>query len=73
MLGFVDIRTLLALQIEHAIVVCSSCQEGYGHFINDARRMGSLVMTTDHAPMNEFVKEEEQGPCHFTPQFLSTE
>ncbi|KAI8614340.1 hypothetical protein BC830DRAFT_1127816 [Chytriomyces sp. MP71] len=53
--GFVDIPTLRALQIEHGVAICSSNHEGYGHYINDARTMGSLLMTTNHAPMNEFI------------------
>ncbi|KAI8616234.1 hypothetical protein BC830DRAFT_1183744 [Chytriomyces sp. MP71] len=55
LLSFLDIPTLRALQIEHGVALCSSSQEGYGHYLNDARSMGSLLMTTDHAPMNEFV------------------
>ncbi|KAI8613111.1 hypothetical protein BC830DRAFT_1133788 [Chytriomyces sp. MP71] len=53
--GFVNIRALRALQIEYGVHICSSSQEGYGHYINDARSMGSLLMTTNHPPMNEFV------------------
>ncbi|KAI8614342.1 hypothetical protein BC830DRAFT_391931 [Chytriomyces sp. MP71] len=54
-LDYVDIPTLRALQIEHGIAICSSTQEGYGHYINDARSMGSLLLTTNHPPMSEFV------------------
>ncbi|KAI8620114.1 hypothetical protein BC830DRAFT_1215609 [Chytriomyces sp. MP71] len=52
---FVDVSTLRALQIEHGVAICSSTQEGYGHYINDARSMGSLLLVTDHPPMSEFV------------------
>ncbi|KAI8608949.1 hypothetical protein BC830DRAFT_1153041 [Chytriomyces sp. MP71] len=55
--GFLNIPALRAIQLSHGVSVCSSAMEGYGHFINDARSAGSVVITTDHAPMNEFVRK----------------
>ncbi|CAI5722691.1 unnamed protein product [Peronospora destructor] len=35
--------------------MCSSVQEGYGHYINQARTSRALIFTTDVAPMNELI------------------
>ncbi|CAI5714522.1 unnamed protein product [Peronospora destructor] len=35
--------------------MCSSTQEGYGHYINQARTSRALIFTTDVAPMNELI------------------
>ncbi|KAL3661237.1 hypothetical protein V7S43_013846 [Phytophthora oleae] len=35
--------------------MCSSLQEGYGHYINQARSSRALIFTTDIAPMNELI------------------
>ncbi|KAI8806693.1 hypothetical protein BJ742DRAFT_815897 [Cladochytrium replicatum] len=45
-------------QREHAVHICPSVREGYGHYINDARAMGALILTTDFGPMNEFVDHD---------------
>ncbi|KAJ3032129.1 UNVERIFIED_CONTAM: hypothetical protein HDU68_004439 [Siphonaria sp. JEL0065] len=57
----VSIKKLRELQAANGIHIASSMQEGYGHYINEARAMGALVLTTDWAPMNEFVKDGESG------------
>ncbi|KAJ3070507.1 hypothetical protein HDU98_006498 [Podochytrium sp. JEL0797] len=57
----VSIETLRQLQSKNAIHITSSMQEGYGHYINEARALGLLVMTTDWAPMNEFVVDGVSG------------
>ena len=38
--------------------VCPSMCEGYGHYINEARSVGGIVLTTDAAPMNEHITKE---------------
>ncbi|EGZ06073.1 hypothetical protein PHYSODRAFT_289065 [Phytophthora sojae] len=35
--------------------MCSSLQEGYGHYINQARSSRAFIFTTDVAPMNELI------------------
>lgn len=52
---FEDVRRL---QNSHGIHVCVSEREGFGHYINEARAVGALVVTTNHPPMNELITEE---------------
>ncbi|KAJ3123440.1 hypothetical protein HK100_011598 [Physocladia obscura] len=52
---------LRKLQLSHGVHLCPSTQEGYGHYINEARAAAALVLTTNHPPMNEFVEEGISG------------
>ncbi|KAJ3099299.1 hypothetical protein HK100_004913 [Physocladia obscura] len=52
---------LRRLQYANAVHVCPSQQEGYGHYINEARAMGAMIVTTNHPPMNEFVVDGYSG------------
>jgi glycosyltransferase involved in cell wall biosynthesis len=36
--------------------VCPSVREGFGHYLNEARAVGALVVTVDHPPMNELIR-----------------
>ncbi|KAJ1553157.1 hypothetical protein HK405_008782 [Cladochytrium tenue] len=49
------------LAASRGVHLCPSSQEGYGHYINVARALGALVVTTDHPPMNEFVADGTSG------------
>lgn len=42
--------------------VCPSQTEGYGHYINEGRSAGAIILTTDASPMNELV-DETNGVC----------
>ncbi|KAI8812902.1 hypothetical protein BJ742DRAFT_792207 [Cladochytrium replicatum] len=50
-----DIDELRRAQRENAVHICPSVREGFGHYINDARAVGAMIVTTDFGPMNEFV------------------
>ncbi|GMF26483.1 unnamed protein product [Phytophthora lilii] len=43
---------------ESAFFMCTSLQEGYGHYINQARASGAVIVSTDLPPMNEFLTPE---------------
>ncbi|KAJ3405978.1 hypothetical protein CcCBS67573_g02236 [Chytriomyces confervae] len=49
------------LQISHGVHLCPSGQEGYGHYINEARSWGAVTVTTHHPPMQEFVEDGVSG------------
>ena len=38
--------------------ICPSETEGYGHYINEARSVGAVVLTTNSEPMNEFTSKD---------------
>jgi glycosyltransferase involved in cell wall biosynthesis len=38
--------------------LCPSSIEGFGHYINEGRASGALVLTTDYSPMNELIDED---------------
>ncbi|KAJ3240543.1 hypothetical protein HDU81_003427 [Chytriomyces hyalinus] len=52
---------LQELQASHGVHLCPSNQEGYGHYINEARTLGAVVVTTHHPPMDEFVTDGVSG------------
>uniref|UniRef100_A0AAV1TS28 Glycosyltransferase n=1 Tax=Peronospora matthiolae TaxID=2874970 RepID=A0AAV1TS28_9STRA len=43
------------LIVESAFFMCPSKTEGYGHYINQARASGGLIVSTNLPPMNELV------------------
>ncbi|KAJ3026391.1 UNVERIFIED_CONTAM: hypothetical protein HDU68_005720 [Siphonaria sp. JEL0065] len=60
-LSSVPVKKLRELQLSNGIHLCPSQQEGYGHYINEARAFGALVMTTHYPPMEEFVEDGVSG------------
>lgn len=40
------------------IHLCTSAVEGFGHYINESRAMGALVVTLDAPPMNELIRPD---------------
>ncbi|KAE9002147.1 hypothetical protein PR003_g18335 [Phytophthora rubi] len=46
---------------ESSFFLCPSTQEGYGHYIDQARASGGVIITTDAHPMNELISSKEMG------------
>uniref|UniRef100_A0AAV1VPL9 Glycosyl transferase family 1 domain-containing protein n=1 Tax=Peronospora matthiolae TaxID=2874970 RepID=A0AAV1VPL9_9STRA len=46
------------LQNRIGLHLCPSETEGFGHYINEARSVGALILTTNVPPMNELVDEK---------------
>lgn len=43
---------------EASFFVCTSSMEGYGHYINQARASGGVILTTNASPMNELITKD---------------
>lgn len=54
----IEDKKLNILMNESKFHLCLSETEGYGHYINEGLSCGSLILTTDRSPMNEFVSKE---------------
>jgi len=53
----IDSDKFIEIKNKAGIHLCPSIVEGYGHYINEARKVKSLVITTNIAPMNELINE----------------
>ncbi|TMW55316.1 hypothetical protein Poli38472_013207 [Pythium oligandrum] len=53
--GRLDSVALGKIVAEAAFFMCPRIQEGYGHYLNQARAAGGLIVTTDIPPMNELI------------------
>ena len=51
----ISMAQLHRLQASAGVHLCPSEREGFGHYINEARAVSALVLTSDHPPMNELV------------------
>jgi glycosyltransferase involved in cell wall biosynthesis len=54
-IGWLERQEYLEIAGKHGMHLCTSEVEAFGHYINEARAMGAMVITTDAAPMNELV------------------
>lgn len=52
-----DYEKFVSLKNRAGIHLCPSIVEGYGHYINESRKVKSLVITTNFPPMNELVDD----------------
>lgn len=46
---------------EAAFFLCTSRMEGYGHYINQARASGGVIITSNGSPMNELIAAPSMG------------
>jgi glycosyltransferase involved in cell wall biosynthesis len=59
--GMMDRVAFSKLTAEAAFLMCPSLSEGYGHYINQARASGAVIITTDAPPMNELILSSDMG------------
>lgn len=55
---FLPEEDFVSLQQSAGYVIAPSEGEGFGHYLNEARGLGSLVITTDFSPMNELIQPD---------------
>lgn len=54
-IGFLEDEALHSEFKENGVHICTSQMEGFGHYINEARSIGALIITLDAPPMNELI------------------
>ena len=54
-LGFLSEEDYISEYAKNGIHICTSQMEGFGHYINEARSIGALIITLDAPPMNELI------------------
>jgi len=57
-LGRVPTDRLKAEMNAHIFHLCPSSYEGFGHYLNEARSVGAVIITTNAAPMNELARPD---------------
>ncbi|KAF1779575.1 hypothetical protein GQ600_4488 [Phytophthora cactorum] len=57
----VDANTFSKAVAESVYFLCPSQMEGYGHYMNQARASGGVIITTDMDPMKELILNDEMG------------
>ncbi|KAG6608706.1 Homebox domain-containing protein [Phytophthora cinnamomi] len=57
----VDATTFTKAVAESSYFLCPSQMEGYGHYMNQARAAGGVIITTDMDPMKELVPSDDMG------------
>lgn len=55
---YLAVDKLRSMQNQCGFHICPSETEGFGHYIMEAMSCGSVVVTTDAPPMNEFVLDK---------------
>jgi predicted O-linked N-acetylglucosamine transferase (SPINDLY family) len=56
--GFLNEIELQTEFSRNGIHLCTSQMEGFGHYINEARSSGCVILTLNAPPMNELIDEE---------------
>lgn len=59
--GFIDNNELEKWQDNSGYYIVPSAVEGYGHYINEGRAKGAVIITTDSSPMSELVEDGVSG------------
>lgn len=54
-MGFMEPKELKEIFTLTGIHLCTSQMEGFGHYINEARSIGALIIALDAPPMNELI------------------
>ncbi|RLN60177.1 hypothetical protein BBJ29_003377 [Phytophthora kernoviae] len=57
----VDAREFDKAIAETSYFLCPSQMEGYGHYMNQARASGGVIITTDMEPMKELIPSDDMG------------
>ncbi|KAI9919903.1 hypothetical protein PsorP6_016038 [Peronosclerospora sorghi] len=59
--GRVESLQFAKIIAEGSFFMCPSVSEGYGHYLNQARASGGVIVTTNVPPMNELIPSSKVG------------